>query len=68
MLYTVIGYYDIRLVSSGEFLIEEEGVRWVIKMAMIEIDTIDNDFRGNSSRWRDNNITDGLLVIEETIF
>lgn len=58
MLYTVIGYYDIRLVSSGEFLIEEEGVRWVIKMAMIEIDTIDNDFRGNSSRWRDNNITD----------
>ena len=40
MLYTVIGYYDIRLVSSGEFLIEEEGVRWVIKMAMIEIDTI----------------------------
>lgn len=68
MLYTVIGYYDIRLVSSGEFLIEEEGVRWVIKMAMIEIDTIDNDSRGNSSRWRDNNITDGLLVIEETIF
>ena len=58
MLYTVIGYYDIRLVSSGEVLIEEEGVRWVIKMAMIEIDTIDNDFRGNSSRWRDNNITD----------
>lgn len=58
MLYTVIGYYDIRLVSSGEFLIEEEGVRWVIKMAMIEIDTIDNDSRGNSSRWRDNNITD----------
>lgn len=58
MLYTVIGYYDIRLVSSGEFLIEEEGVRWVIKMAMIEIDTIDNDFRGNSSRWRDDNITD----------
>lgn len=68
MLYTVIGYYDIRLVSSGEFLIEEEGVRWVIKMAMIEIDTIDNDFRGNSSRWRDNNIIGGLLVIEETIF
>lgn len=68
VLYTVIGYYDIRLVSSGEFLIEEEGVRWVIKMAMIEIDTIDNDSRGNSSRWRDNNITDGLLVIEETIF